>query len=86
MWLESTTLQTDEQLSISTRRRQVGSRFKLFYNDQYGFRQNRSTQDAITLLVSLITEAIDSKIPALYFFMDIAKAFGTTEPEELLAN
>lgn len=57
---------------------------KLIAARQYGFQKGRSSQEAMAELVSLITEAIDNKMPAVCVFVDLAKAFDTVDHVKLL--
>lgn len=53
-------------------------------NRQFGFQTNKSTEDAISLLVSNIYEALDRSKPTLCVFLDLAKAFDTVSHPQLL--
>lgn len=59
-------------------------KYKLISDKQYGFREARSTQDAIAHLTSLIYKAMDESKPALCIFVDLAKAFDTVSHPDLL--
>nr|CAI5841722.1 unnamed protein product [Callosobruchus analis] len=59
-------------------------RNELFSPKQYGFRQARSTQDAIVDLTTHIYKALDVKRPAMAIFVDLAKAFDTVNHDKLL--
>ena len=50
---------------------------KILSKHQYGFRQNRSTELAITELVDRITKAIDRGEYTVGIFLDLLKAFDT---------
>ena len=47
----------------------------LFYNCQFGFRENHSTELAASDLVSKLTSAIESKELTMGIFLDLSKAF-----------
>ena len=53
-------------------------------DNQYGFRQNRSTQDAIVLLTDRIYKSLDSHNKTLTIFLDLQKAFDTVSHTKLL--
>lgn len=57
---------------------------KIISNNQYGFREGRSTEDAILKLTSHLYKALDSKTPALCIFVDLSKAFDTVSHLKLL--
>lgn len=57
---------------------------KIISNHQYGFREGRSTEDAILKLTSHLYKALDSKTPALCIFVDLSKAFDTVSHKKLL--
>lgn len=59
-------------------------KYNILSDKQLGFRENRSTQDAIAGLTSKISKCIDSKKPALCVFVDLAKAFDTVSHTQLL--
>lgn len=46
-------------------------------HSQYGFRQGRSTEDAVLALSSLVTEQLDRRKKSLAVFLDLKKAFDT---------
>lgn len=52
-------------------------KFKILSEMQYGFREGKSTQDAILALTSKVYTALDESIPSLAVFIDLAKAFDT---------
>lgn len=60
------------------------TKFNILADNQYGFREKRSTQDALTQLVSKINSAIDHKYPAICVFVDLQKAFDTVSHPQLL--
>jgi hypothetical protein len=53
-------------------------------NKQYGFMENRSTQDAIVHLIKNIYKSLDKSKPAVALFLDLAKAFDTVNHVKLL--
>ncbi len=60
------------------------TKFKILSDKQFGFRQKRSTEDAILKLTSNLYDALDKNIPALCIFVDLSKAFDTVNHEILL--
>jgi hypothetical protein len=56
----------------------------LFNDNQYGFREKRSTEDAVQNLLGQICAAIDSDNAALGIFLDLTKAFDTVDHDRLL--
>ena len=57
---------------------------KIFYDSQYGFRSKHSTNDAITELVTDLTNNIEDKLNSLSIFLDLSKAFDTIDHKILL--
>lgn len=53
---------------------------------QYGFREARSTQDAIAYVTNKIYKAMDDNKPSLCMFVDLAKAFDTVSHDLLLGK
>lgn len=53
-------------------------------SEQYGFREDRSTNDAILDLTTNIYKALDAKNPSLAVFVDLSKAFDTVSHNQLL--
>lgn len=56
----------------------------LLSKKQFGFREGKSTQDAIINLTSQIYKAIDNGRPSLCVFLDLSKAFDTVSHKQLL--
>jgi len=54
-----------------------------WFKDQYGFRGNHSTSDAVLKLVSNVQESLLKKKYVLCVFLDVAKAFNCLDPEIL---
>ena len=52
---------------------------------QFGFREEHSTQNTITTLVSDVLDGFKSKLFTLALFIDLRKAFDTIEHEVLLS-
>lgn len=59
-------------------------KYNILSNRQFGFRDGRSTEDAIAYLTSKIGKTIDEKYPTLCIFVDLAKAFDTVSHIQLL--
>lgn len=57
---------------------------KLFAESQYGFRKNRSTDQAAIELVDKISAVVDNRKQAIAIFMDLSKAFDTLNHSILL--
>ena len=57
---------------------------KIFYENQYGFRSQHSTEMAALELVDRITSAMDIKQTSLNIFLDLSKAFDTLDHQILL--
>ena len=53
------------------------NRHEILYEQQYGFRQNFSTDLALIELSDKIAEAIDNKKHMMGIFIDLSKAFDT---------
>lgn len=53
---------------------------------QFGFRQGKSTEHAITMLTKEIYKALDNSKPSLCLFLDLAKAFDTISHTLLLES
>lgn len=60
------------------------NKYKLISDHQYGFREGKSTEDAIHYLTSYIYNNLDKKTPTLCVFIDLAKAFDTVCHRKLL--
>lgn len=56
----------------------------LISDRQFGFRQGKSTEDAVNLLISSVTSRMDKSSKCLGVFLDLAKAFDTVSTTLLL--
>lgn len=61
-------------------------KFNVISNRQFGFREKKSTEDAIAYLTSLIYKKLDENKPSLCIFVDLAKAFDTVCHKRLLSK
>ena len=59
---------------------------KIFFKNQYGFRQNHSTYMAIMEMQDKISNAIDEGEYAVGIFLDLSKAFDTLDHYTLIAK
>lgn len=59
-------------------------RFGILSDNQFGFREGRSTEEAILKLTGEIYSALDNKVPIISIFIDLSKAFDTVCHERLL--
>ena len=59
---------------------------KLFYNSQYGFRSNHSTEHAAMELIDRIILDMEKKKSPINIFIDLSKAFDTINHNILLAK
>lgn len=60
------------------------AKYDILSHHQYGFREGRSTEDAILKLTSYIYDSLDKKIPTISIFLDLSKAFDTICHKKLL--
>lgn len=60
------------------------NKYKPLSDNQFGFKKNVSTQDALLALTSKIYSALDESKPCLCVFLDLSKAFDTVSHELLL--
>ena len=55
----------------------------LYFNSQYGFRKQHSTELALLEVIDRITQQLDNKITPINIFLDLSKAFDTLDPDVL---
>ncbi|CAG9112155.1 unnamed protein product [Plutella xylostella] len=60
------------------------AKYNILSDNQYGFRMNRSTQDAILNLTDTVVRKLDSNCKCIGIFLDLAKAFDTVSIPTLL--
>ena len=48
---------------------------KILIDNQFGFRKNKCTKDALALITSIIYKNLNNKTPTIATFLDLAKAF-----------
>ena len=53
------------------------SKCDILDKNQYGFRKNKSTKDALTLISKVIYGKLDKSTPIVIIFLDLVKAFDT---------
>ena len=56
----------------------------VFFNDQFGFRANHSTAQAILLITDKIQNSIEKKLFSCGIFLDLSKAFDTVNHDILI--
>ena len=59
---------------------------KLFFSNQYGFRKNHSTLQAVTKLITDIIESNENRETTMSVFLDLSKAFDTINHKLLLSK
>ena len=59
---------------------------KLILQSQFGFREDSSTQNAVTLFSDAIREAMDTGMLTGAAFVDLSKAFDTVDHARLLSK
>lgn len=74
------------ETALKNRILNFASKYDLLSDRQYGFREARSTNDAIAHLTKLIYKAMDNSNPALCIFVDLAKAFDTISHTTLISK
>lgn len=72
--------------SVNKRLYQYIEKNQLLADNQYGFRTNRSTEDAVLKLTSLITSFLDNGEKCIGVFLDLQKAFDTVSVPILLTR
>ncbi|CAB3228852.1 unnamed protein product [Arctia plantaginis] len=69
---------------INTRLKKYLEEKDIISINQYGFRSNRSTNDAVHELTENIVQALDRRKKSLAIFLDLAKAFDTVSIPKLI--
>lgn len=69
---------------INNRLKSYLNKFNILSESQFGFRNGRSTEDAVLALTSQITKQIDNGEKSLAVFLDLKKAFDTVSPSILV--
>lgn len=69
---------------LSTRLTNYLEQNNILAQNQYGFRKQKSTEDAVLDVTTNIVEALDSKTKVLGIFLDLSKAFDTVSVTILL--
>lgn len=82
----TTTLSKVFEKIIQNRLNNFLKKFNLLSTSQFGFREHKSTQDAIHTLTKNIYECLDKNMPCLGVFIDLTKAFDTVDHNILLAT
>ena len=59
-------------------------KYDLINENQFGFRRNKSTSDAVQSLTELIYEKLDKSERVMAIFLDLSKAFDTVNHNKLL--
>ena len=57
---------------------------KMFYENQYGFRKQRSTVDAVTKFINDVIKSYDDKQSTIAVYCDLSKAFDTIDHNILI--
>ena len=57
---------------------------KILIDNQFGFRKNKGTKDALALITIIIYNNLNNKTPTIATFLDLAKAFDTVNHKILL--
>jgi retron-type reverse transcriptase len=61
-------------------------KYNILSNHQYGFRRNRSTEDALLNLTDKISKALDEGKYTIGVFLDLSKAFDAVNHEILFSK
>lgn len=59
-------------------------KYKIIVNQQYGFRQNKSTTLAIYNLIKTVMTNLNNRIPSCAIFLDLSKAFDLVDHDILI--
>lgn len=71
---------------IKRRMVQFLDKYNILSDAQYGFQNNKSTEDALKDLTADIYDCLDKRTPTLSIFLDVSKAFDTVCHEKLLST
>lgn len=71
---------------IKIRMSEYIKKYDLLSEKQFGFRENKSTQDAIAYLTDMIYSSLNKHKKSACVFLDLAKAFDTVSHPQLLQN
>lgn len=59
-------------------------KYEILSKNQFGFREGKSTEDALKALIGKIYNCMDEQQPCLGIFIDLSKAFDTVSHDKLL--
>lgn len=71
---------------LNNQLRRFLDKFQIISSNQYGFRSNLSTEDAVLELTQSVARKLDNNIKCLGIFLDLSKAFDTVSIPNLLSK